>query len=103
MHFHFLYLSLFGFVKFTVYELIIFRINMDLENSYLKCPNSILGSLFLIQLFVLLLKFFIFIYISNCSRVLSDKKRMENAAGGQGRIRDIETEELIEDQQQRIR
>jgi len=28
---------------------------------------------------------------------------MENAAGGQGRIRDIETEELIEDQQQRIR
>ncbi|XP_023329673.1 protein fantom [Eurytemora carolleeae] len=36
-------------------------------------------------------------------RVLSDKKRMENAAGGQGRIRDIETEELIEDQQQRIR
>ena len=37
------------------------------------------------------------------TRVLSDKKRLETSAGGQGRIRDVETEELIEDQQQRIR
>ena len=36
-------------------------------------------------------------------RVISDKKRMEVASGGPGKLRDIETEELIEDQQQRIR
>ena len=36
-------------------------------------------------------------------RVVSDKKRMEVASGGPGKLRDIETEELIEDQQQRIR
>ena len=36
-------------------------------------------------------------------RVISEKKRMEVASGGPGKIRDIETEELIEDQQQRIR
>ena len=36
-------------------------------------------------------------------RVISEKKRMEVASGGPGKIRDVETEELIEDQQQRIR
>ena len=36
-------------------------------------------------------------------RVISEKKRMEVATGGPGKLRDIETEELIEDQQQRIR
>ena len=36
-------------------------------------------------------------------RVISEKKRMEVASGGPGKVRDIETEELIEDQQQRIR
>ena len=36
-------------------------------------------------------------------RVISEKKRMEVASGGPGKMRDIETEELIEDQQQRIR
>ena len=42
-----------------------------------------------------------------CFRVLSEKKRMENAGGGgpggHHRFRDTETEEFIEDQQQRIR
>jgi hypothetical protein len=37
-------------------------------------------------------------------RVISEKKRLETSSGGQGtKIRDIETEELIEDQQQKIR
>ena len=37
--------------------------------------------------------------------MLSEKKRLEGVGGGggQGRVRDVETEELIEDQQQRIR
>jgi hypothetical protein len=37
-------------------------------------------------------------------RVISEKKRLESSSGGGGiKIRDIETEELLEDQQQKIR
>jgi hypothetical protein len=36
--------------------------------------------------------------------VISEKKRLESSSGGGGiKIRDIETEELLEDQQQKIR
>jgi hypothetical protein len=45
-----------------------------------------------------------FVVMMSVFRVISEKKRLESSSGGQGiKIRDIETEELLEDQHQKIR